>query len=394
MKKKKYLIIPIALVTVLIVAFTVRFFKAKRIEKELNDRLYNGPSEEIEYQVGNYVNGGLNVNGYTYIITSDRLLGHYDESGNWIKMPYITMYRVDSNGNYEKFYNFKEDNYTIYLNLTGPHIYYYDGYFYLKLSLFKEGEDITQNYDTVQNDDIIQISDNDAGKTDRIIRISEDGKKSEYIYEINRSFRFGIRDDLLIISYYGVGYNDNGVYYIDLKECMDFDAKEKMRDERIYYEDSKNAFFGESICNDMDNYVSYTDERNGRERQYYKGNVYNIMESPDYEANTLCCKIVDGTDYNVNVVHKNVTCFNIFNDKLYYATYVDGCNEIWVSDMDGSNVEQIYTFDIAKGANCKNIIVSDDNIICDFGPDADYMITDRYIYNRHSGDIGHYTFEE
>lgn len=45
------------------------------------DRLYNGISEEIEYQVGNYVNGGLCVNGYTYVFTDNSLLGHYDETG-------------------------------------------------------------------------------------------------------------------------------------------------------------------------------------------------------------------------------------------------------------------------------------------------------------------------
>lgn len=104
-----------------------------------------------------------------------------------------------------------------------------------------------------------------------------------------------------------------------------------------------------------------------------------VFDDFKFAKRKLVRKIYTKDEYTVEELHSDVLCFNIFNDKLYYVICVGDKNEVWCSDMDGSNAERLYQTGFDKKLYCKNIIVGEQNIICYFGPGTDSAITDRCI---------------
>ena len=333
--------------------------------KQISERLNNGPSKEIEYQVGNYVNGGLYVNGYTYMIRENFFNGYYDESGEWISQPVTIMYKIDREGNCEEFYSFDEYDVSFVNGL--PYIYYYDGWFYFEADA-KDGDN-----------------------WEKIFRISEDGENLEIVYETDRGLVFGIRDDFLIMEEWG------RVYAIDLKKGLNFDDR-KLIQTLLFDRSDKEVFFGYWIYNGREVYGLHDYDVNPKYGQYYEGNYYTTMFSDIgtgvYEKNNLVIEYYEGEKDGIEIVHTDVLCFNIFNDKLYYMVNVGDDNELRCSDLDGSNEEVLYRTDFDEKLYCKNMVVSEDNIICDFGPGTDSFITDRCIIDMQLEYVNYMSFED
>ena len=113
-------------------------------------------------------------------------------------------------------------------------------------------------------------------------------------------------------------------------------------------------------------------QRKNNYQVYNKDDQVNISSPDFWIVNVLL----------VEELHSDVLCFDIFNVKLYYVICVGDKNEVWCSDMDGSNAERLYQTEFDKKLYCKNIIVSEQNIICYFGPGTDSAITDRCIIGK------------
>ena len=369
--RKIFIKVSIIILSVIsLLAITIAFVTGIR-NKKISDRLNNGISKEIEYQVGNYVNGGLYVNGYTYMITGAYYNGYYDEEGNWISQPYTVMYRIDSQGKCEEFYTFKD-------NMGVPagkaYIYYYDGWFYF------QAEDMHEAY----------------GTGHKVFRISEEEKNIEVVYKDEENFlQIGIRDGLLIMT------DENSVYVIDLTKEVDFNNKDQENTLQAFSVLSHNAFFGYCIYNARDTYGVFEEEREFSARQYYDGNCYTLCNNDGYsgveayENGLLVRRLYEEGEYVTDeIVHTDVLCFNIFNDKLYYMVCVGDDNELRCSDLDGSNEEVLYRTDFDEKLYCKNMVVSEDNIICDFGPGTDSFITDRCIIDMQLEYVNYMSFED
>ncbi len=67
---------------------------------------------------------------------------------------------------------------------------------------------------------------------------------------------------------------------------------------------------------------------------------------------------------------------------------------MWFCIIDGTVKVLVYEFvfeDILYG---KSIVVGDDNIICDFDPETDFEVTERYIIGRYKDYVLQYTFDK
>lgn len=370
-KKAKHIILGMFILLVVTLLYLNYLMVKDRLE-----RLYDGPKKEIEYQVGNYVNGGLYVNGCTYLLTDNSLYGYYDETGEWVSQPDEVIYKVDNQGNHEEFYVFDD----LKFPNNKPWMYYYDGWLYF---------------------DAIDL-DPKSTKPGHIFRISEDGKEFEDMLESANTILFGIRDDYLIYA------NEFIVYCKDLKDLKDgiFSGMKKI-DNHVLTRDLYCCFFQSWIYNCKNiSLIEYEYDKN--KRQYYDGNTYTILKNIEYTGDTAYEKRklirrvynkvkIHTKEYQTGEVtdeelHSDVLCFNIFDDKLYYVVFAEDKNELWCSDMDGSNAQLLYQTEFDTKLYCKNIIVSEHNIICDFGPGTDSAITDRYIIGKQSEYVNHISF--
>ncbi len=369
-KKKKIILILIFCFLFFIAVVTVLFLNRKD-----KDIFSNDISKDIEYQVGNYLNGGLYVNGFVYLLTDKEHLKYYDEeSEEWIFGEYDIIYRIDSNGNVEQFYSFENnDKPNAYLALNDV-LYYYDGWFYVKI--YYVGDEYTT----------------------QVLRISEDGATSEVVYEANESIAMGVRDNVLVIS------DGSRIYATNLDKGLDLEDFEDMVDvgSGLFLDDDMyNWFFFKCIYNcktwymDVGNREIYDDIY----RQYYNEEeyifMYTFMYDELYEHRNLVRQVYDADEYHEEeIIDYDVLSFNIYAGKIYYIRYVDEQNQLWSCNIDGTAKELVYEFDLKDNLHGKRIVVSDDNIICDFGYESGFDATERYIIGRKQDYVIQYTFDE
>ena len=348
--KQKKLIIPLICIMFLIVCIVVVLIIKKNKEmKEFNFTR----SKEVEYQMGNYIYGGINVDEYTYILVEGDLVtggedGHIKD----------VILRVDSEGNVEDWYTF--DEYEMNFSYCKS-LFYYDGWLYVGG---------------------IKIGDGslETGNSSVLIRISINDAYSEIIYEdFTHGNSYGVRDGLLFIS-----HPETGVQYLDLSKGLDFDNLEKLEDmgsdKEHYY-----MLFADWIYNGKGT-TQFDDilEIAKKYRQYYDGHLYTLIydtesDKEDFEGSYVLSRIIMEYAEGEKSIHttkkivkttsiaSNVDCFNIYADKIYYSASEEGINNIYCMNVDGSNKTLLYSLPEKDDVKCVELVVSDENIICGMG---------------------------
>ena len=322
---------------IFVLVTTGSIFAAIKIkEKKEKDKFNNTISKEVEYQMGNYINGGINVDGYTYVlIESDLTTG--DDSA--YKKDVIL--RIDAEGNCEEWYTFNDLNMSF---LYSRYLYHYDGWLYF--AGIKIGDDPVE-----------------PDNSSVLVRLSIDDSTAEIIYEdfscVNTC---GVRDGLIFI-----GNLRTGVFYLDIRDGLDFDELVKLEGLGIGKE-HHYILFGEWIynCKSLPRYSGYP-EVSKNYRQYYDGNLYTLLYDEEIDETTGERPYhIDSTAESEHVAN-DVDCFNIFADKIYYASTEDNMNNIYRMNVDGANKELLYSFPQEDGLKCVNLVISDDNIVCGLG---------------------------
>lgn len=334
MKRRNKIIILLLILVMVIVGSVFAVIKIK--EKKAKDKFNNTISKEVEYQMGNYINGGINVDGYTYILIESDLTTGDD---NAYKKDVIL--RIDAQGNCEEWYTFDDLNMSFWYSRN---LYHYDGWLYF--AGIKIGDDPVE----FDNSSVL-------------IRLSIDDGTTEIIYEdFANGNTYGVRDGLIFI-----GNLRNGVYYLDIRDGLDFDKLVKLEelgyDKKHYY-----MLFGKWIynCKSLPRY-SVDAEFSKYYRQYYDGNLYTLLYDEKIDETTGERPYnIDSTAESEHVAN-DVDCFNIFADKIYYASTEDNMNNIYRMNVDGTNKELLYSFPQEDGLKCVNLVISDDNIVCGLG---------------------------
>lgn len=283
----------------------------------------------VSKQMGNYVNGGISVKDEIYLIeTADEgTIG-----GNKIV-------KIDTEGNFYDFFdagNLEEAGAFI-----KDYLYYYDGFFYVKCVFVKQD------------------------KYNKILRISEDGKNADVIYETNEKLLFGISKDYMYIS------DGEITYYIHVSQLDDFSRLEYQKTES-HIQNKYSRFFCEWIYNNkIISPASGETEYDTEERQYYGNYAYLTKYTEDQTKPTrlftreLVRRVeVDGETVDEHI-SSNVVAFNIYKEKLYCARYDNAEYVIEVMDMDGSNVSEIYRTKLSDTENVKRLFVNDKYVVCE-----------------------------
>lgn len=336
MSKKKVLRVALVAIVISLVVILITVHIHNEAQKKEQDKFNNTISKEVEYQMGNYINGGINVDGYTYVLVESDLTTGED---SYFKKDVIL--RIDAEGNCEEWYTFDDLNISFWYSRN---LYYYDGWLYF--AGIKIGDDLVE----FDNSSVL-------------VRLSIDDGTTEIIYEdFSRAHTYGVRDGLIFISNIRTG-----VFYLDIDDGLDFDKLVKVEELGIDKE-HHYKLFGEWIynCKSLTRYSSGA-EVSKNYRQYYDGNLYTLLYDEEIDETTGERPYnIDSTAESEHVVN-DVDCFNIFADKIYYASTEGDMNNIYRMNVDGTNKELLYSFPQEDGLKCVNLVVSDDNIICGLG---------------------------
>lgn len=283
----------------------------------------------ISKQMGNYVNGGISVKDEIYLI----------EAADEGTIGGSKIFKIDTEGNFQDFFdagNLAEDGAFI-----KDYLFYYDGCFYVKCVFVNQDKD------------------------NKILRISEDGKNVDVIYETNKKLLFGISEDYMYIS------DGEITYYIYASQLDDF-SRLKYKKTESHTQDKYNNFFCEWIYNNkIISPASGETEYDTEERQYYGNYAYLTKYTEDLTKPTRFITrelvrrvMVDGENVDEEI-SSNVVAFNIYKDELYCARYDNAEYVIEIMDMDGSNVSEIYRTKLSETEKFKRFFVNDKYVVCE-----------------------------